>query len=119
MNYFTINGVDYSGLVSKMKVGYETLISDNSSTNANGDTVFDIINTKRRLSITFRPMSDSEMNSLLTALEGFVVEVGFLNPKTKGIIIMNAYTNTPEPEFYTIQSNKVMYKSMSLNFIEL
>ena len=49
MTIFKINNVDFSDLVSGLKVGYETLVSDKSGRNANGDTVIDIINTKRKL----------------------------------------------------------------------
>lgn len=34
MVIFKINNVDFSGLVTGLKVGYETLVSDNSGRNA-------------------------------------------------------------------------------------
>ena len=46
MIYFKINNTDFSHLVSSLKVGYETLVSDNSGRNAAGNTVIDIINRK-------------------------------------------------------------------------
>ena len=39
MSYLKINGVEYSSIVSGLKVGYETLVSDKSGRNAAGDTV--------------------------------------------------------------------------------
>ena len=44
MSYLKINGTDVSDLVKSLKIGYETLVSDNSGRNANGDTVIDVIN---------------------------------------------------------------------------
>ena len=116
--YFTINNKDFSGLVSGLKVGFETLVSDKSGRNAAGDTVIDIINKKIKLYITFRHTTNSEMESLLAAINDYVVSVQFLNPKTNELTTIQAYTGTPEPEYYTI-SDKTIYKPMSLNFIEL
>ena len=116
--YFKINGVDFSHLVSELKVGFEVLVSDSSGRNANGDTVIDIVNRKAKVYVTFRHTTQAEMKALLSAVEGYVVNVSFLNPKTNEFKTISAYIGTPEPEYYTI-SNKTIFKPMSLNFIEL
>ena len=116
--YFKINDTDFSHLVSGLKVGYETLVSENSGRNANGDTVIDVINHKIKVYITFRHTTNSEMAELLAAIDDYVVSVSFLNPQTNALSTITAYTGTPEPEYYTI-SDKTIYKPMSLNFIEL
>ena len=117
--YFKINNTDFSHLVSGMRIGFETLVSDNSGRNANGDTVIDVINNKVKVYITFRHMTDTEMNSLLAAINDYVVNVSFRNPKSGTLKTITAYTGTPEPEYYTIQDNLVIYNPMELNFIEL
>lgn len=119
MNYLKINGTDFSSLISGLKIGYETLVSDNSGRNANGDTVVDVINRKIKLYATLRHTFQDEMESFLSAIESYVVEVSFLDSKTKALRTITAYTGTPEPEYYTIQPGNVIYKPMSLNFIEL
>jgi hypothetical protein len=116
--YFKINNKDFSDLVSGLKVGYETLVSDKSGRNAAGDTVIDIINRKIKVYITFRHTTNAEMKSLLDAIKDYVVSVQFLDPKTNTLSTIQAYTGTPEPEYYTI-SDKTIYKPMNLNFIEL
>ena len=118
MYYLKINGKDFSGLVSGLKVGFETLVSDESGRNANGDTVIDIVNRKKKVYLTLRHTTNDEMASFLAAIDDYVVEVDFLNPRTKTMGSITAYTGTPEPEYYTI-SDKTIYKPMSLNFIEL
>lgn len=118
MAYLKINNVDYSSLVSGLKIGYETLVSDNSGRNAAGNTVIDVINRKIKVYVTLRHTTREEMNSFLNAIKDYVVDVTFLNPETNALTTVNAYTGTPEPEYYTI-SNKTVYKPMSLNFIEL
>ena len=116
--YFKINDKDFSDLVSGLKIGYETLVSENSGRNAAGNTVIDVINKKIKVYVTFRHTTKAEMTSLLAAISGYVVTATFLDPTTNQMTSITAYTGTPEPEYYTI-SNKTIYKPMSLNFIEL
>lgn len=116
--YFKINDTDYSHLVSGLKVGFETLVSDNSGRNAAGNTVLDVINKKVKLYITLRHTTEEEMRAFLNAISEYVVNASFLNPTTNTLTTITAYTGTPEPEYYSI-SNKTIYKPMSLNFIEL
>jgi hypothetical protein len=117
--YFKINNIDFSHLVSGLKIGYETLVSENSGRNANGDTVIDVVNTKHKVYVNFRYTTHAEMSEFLRAISDYVVDVSFRNPQTGALSIIKAYTGTPEPEYYTIQENKVIYKPMSINFIEL
>ena len=117
--YFKIGNNDFSNYVSGLKVGFEVLVSSDSGRNANGDTVIDVINRKRKVYVNFRYMTDLEMNSLLAAIEDYVVSVSFLDPKTKKLSTIQAYIGTPEPELYTVQSDRVIYKPMNLNFVEL
>lgn len=117
--YFMINNKDFSHLVSGLKVGYETLVSDKSGRNAAGDTVIDIVNRKIKVYVTLRHTTDTEMDSFLDAIRDYVVTVKFLNPETKALTTITTYTGTPEPEYYTIQSGTVIFKPMNLNFIEL
>lgn len=116
--YFSVNHNDFSDLVSGMKVGYEVLVSDNSGRNANGDTVIDIVNRKVKVYLTLRHTTNEEMAKFLKVIEDYVVEIEFLDPKTKSLQSVTAYIGTPEPEYYTI-SDKTIFKPLSLNFIEL
>lgn len=119
MSYLTINGYDASNLVKGLKVGYETLVSEDSGRNAAGDTVLDIINRKVKLYVTFRPMDGREMSSLLSAIGPYVVNVSFRDSRTNGITTINCYHGTPEPDYYWIHGNDVLYREFSFNFIEM
>jgi hypothetical protein len=119
MAYLRINNQDFSHIVNGLKIGKETLVSDDSGRNAAGDTVIDVINRKYKVYVNLRHTTGEEMDEFLTAISGYVVEVEFLNPFTSEVDSITAYTGTPEPEYYTIQDSKVIYKPMSLNFIEL
>lgn len=116
--YLTINGQDFSYIVSGLKVGYEVLVSDESGRNANGDTVIDIVNRKRKVYVTLRHTTTSEMQAFLNAVESYIVTIQYRDAKTNTLKSMTAYIGTPEPEYYTI-SDKTIYKPMNLNFIEL
>lgn len=119
MSFLTIGNTDVSDLVKSLKVGYETLVSDNSGRNANGDTVIDVINTKVKLQVVFRPMDSAEMARLLAAFESYVVDVTYRDVKSNSNKTITCYTGTPEPDYYFIHDNRVLYKDMSLNFIQL
>lgn len=119
MSYLTINGYDASSLVKGLKVGYETLVSEDSGRNAAGDTVLDIINRKVKLYVTFRPMDGSDMSSLLSSIGPYVVDVSYRDSKTNAIKTIHCYHGTPEPEYYWIHGNNVLYREFSFNFIEL
>ena len=119
MSYLIINNTDVSDLVKNMKVGYETLVSDKSGRNANGDTVVDVINKKVKLQVIFRPMESDDMANLLASIEDYVVSVTYRDVKTNSNKTITCYTGTPEPEYYFIHENRVLYKEMNLNFIQL
>jgi hypothetical protein len=118
MAYFRIGGTDFSHLVSGMKVGFETLVSDKSGRNAAGYTVVDPIATKRKVYLTLRHTTAEEMEAFMEAIKDYVVFITFLNPQTQVLTTIECYTGTPEPEYYTI-SDRTIFKPMSLNFIEL
>ena len=119
MAYFKVNNTDLSNLVQGMKIGYETLVADGSGRNANGDTVLDIINKKVKVYVTFRPMDGSDMRKLMDAIDPYVVNVTFLDSRNNAMTTVNCYTGTPNPEYYWVHNNNVLYKSFELNFIEL
>lgn len=119
MTYLKLNDVDVSSYVKGLKVGYETLVSADSGRNANGDTVIDIVNQKAKIYVIFRPMEDDEMTTVLSAIENYVIPVTYLDSKTNALKTVSCYHSTPEPEYYFIHSNRVLYREMSLDFIEL
>lgn len=119
MTYLKINGTDVSYLVKSLKVGYETLVADNSGRNAAGNTVLDVVNKKVKLYVGFRPMDDVDMKKLLATFDNYVIPVSYLDSKTNTIKTITCYTGTPEPEYYWVLNDKVLYKAMELNFIEM
>lgn len=114
-----IGNTDVSHLVKNLKIGYETLVADSSGRNANGDTVIDIVNKKAKVYVTFRAMTSLEMKTLLEAIESYIVNITYRDAKTNSNKTIQCYTGTPEPDYYFIHNDRVMYREMSLNFIQL
>lgn len=119
MSYLKLNGVDVSNLVKGLKIGYETLVAENSGRNANGDTVLDVINRKKKVYGTFRPMDENDMKKLMSAVSPFVIPVEYRDSETNTLKTITCYTGTPEPEYYWIHGDSCLYKEMNLNFIEM
>ena len=119
MAILKINNVDVSGLVSGLKVGYETLVSETSGRNAAGDMIIDTksLNVKRKLYVTLRHTTFAEMQTFLGAISNFTVSVSYLDPRNNLMQTMSAYTGTPEPEYFNV--SKTIFKPLNLNFIEL
>ena len=117
MNYFKINGTDFSLFVNELKVN--KVHNYNSQTNAEGNAVVDYINSKRQIEVGIIPLDDADATTLLNAVDAFNVSVGFRNPLTNDIETINCVIPDTNVEYYTIQENKVMYKAFTLKFIEL
>lgn len=118
MAYLKINDNDYSNLVKELVI--KKSVNYNAQTNAAGDTVVDYINSKRNISVKFIPMNADDMVRLQTDLDKFSVSITFLNPQTN-LLVENVPCIIPnnDADYYTIQSNRVLYKEFSLEFIEL
>lgn len=117
MQYFKINGVDFSKYVSALKVGKTANYT--SQVNANGDSVVDYINTKRALEVGIIPLNQEAMINLQNVIDNFNVTVSFLNPSTGLVESIDAIIPTDEIEYYTIQNNNVFFKAYNIKIMEL
>lgn len=118
MAYFKIGDTDFSSMVSELKVNKFTNYT--AQTNAAGDTVVDYISQKREIEVGIIAINDSKMKQLLTAIDGFNVSISFRNPLTGSLEEgVNCIVPDSNVEYYTIQSNKVLYKAFKLKFTEL
>lgn len=118
MAYFKIGENDYSLYVNELKIS--SAANYNAQTNAAGDTVVDFVNTKREIEVGIIPLNAAAMASLLADIEAFNVSISFLNPKTK-VLETNVNCIIPDNtvEYYTIQTDNVMFNGFNLKFIEL
>ena len=118
MAFFKIGDKDFSNYCQELTIEYRPLY--NSQTNAAGNTVVDMINTKRTIEVTFRPMNNTEMAELLNAVSQFDVSISYREPKTNVLVSnIDCLVDDVAAEYYTIQANKVLYNTTKLIFEEL
>lgn len=118
MAYFKMNGTDFSRYVNQLKV--ERKANYNAQTNAAGDTVVDYINHKRTIEVGIIPVDKEAMEALQNVINELNVSISYTDPKT-GALVENVNCILPDNkvEYYTIQTNKVMFNAFTLKFIEL
>lgn len=118
MSYFKIGDKDFSLFVNQLTVNRAA--NYNAQTNAAGNTVVDLINHKRTIDVGFIPMDGADMVALQNAINAFNVSISFINPLTGGLEEgINCIIPSSGVDFYTIQIGKVMYKTFTLQFVEL
>lgn len=115
--YFKIGNNNYSNYVQGLKVTKQHKYT--SSTNAAGNTVVDYINAKRKLDVTFIPMFDDEAIHILNDIDDMVVTCSFLNPLTNGLDTITGIIPKNNIEYYTIQSDRVIYQKFKISIEEL
>lgn len=118
MAYFKVGNTDFSNIVSGLKVTKSQKY--NSQTNAAGNTVVDLINRKRTIEVEIIPLKEAEAQALLNAVEEFNVSISYREPTTGSLVEgVNCIISSNDVEYYTIQSNKVLFKEITLKFTEL
>ena len=117
MEYLKINQIDFSMYCNSLKV--DTTFNYNAQTNAAGNTVVDWMGYKRSIEVGIIPLNDATMASLMTELNKFHVALSFRNPQTNELNTIYCIVPTSNIEYYTIQANNVLYKAMTITFMEL
>ena len=119
-SYFKINGVDFSNYVNELKI--KKSANYNAQTNAAGDTVVDLLNTKRQIEVGIITLDESKARELLTAVEGFNVLISYRDPRTLGEDVLeevNCIIPSTDVDYYTIRTSKAMLNEFKLKFTEL
>lgn len=79
---FRLNGTDYYTLLSGYKVEYKKVLGPNSYVSLDGTIYEDVIARKMVLDVEFRPMTSTELKSLVTVCQNDTLTVIFTDPKT-------------------------------------
>lgn len=118
MAYFKINNHDYSMYVNTLIVTKKPIYK--SATNAAGNTVVKYIATKRTFTVGIIPLDAAAMAALQADLNAFQVTVDYRDPETNTLVEdVKCIIPINEVEYYTIQAEKVMYKSFLITIQEL
>lgn len=116
-----IGDLDVSPYLTSYKVGLNTIVSDDSGRNAQGDNLIEIVTKTPKVKIFcgFSPMTQTEMTAFLAAIGPFIVSVQYYDSRTGQIKTTTVNTGTPEQELYPNMGGEEIYKPFDLNFIEL
>lgn len=114
-----IGSLDVTQWLQSFDVEYEVLLSDKSGRNARGNNRVEIVNRKDKLLCAFNPMPAQQAKQLLAAIEPYVVNVTYLNPKTGSEKSIRAYISTPTVGYLRLAPGQTFMKEFTLNFIEM
>lgn len=117
MAYFKIGSTDFSNVASGLQISYKHKYKAKES--ALGNTTIDYITRKRTVAVDIIPIDDTQMQTLLAAVDAFSVSIQVLEPKTKALATISAKVNDYTVAYYTIQETKTSYQKFSLVFEEL
>lgn len=119
MALLTIGGVAQK-TPSEFKVSINDVDSPNTTRNANGELMRDRIAVKRKIEMKFPPMSQSEMSSLLTAVQPVFFDVTYQDPMD-GMATRTFYVgdrSIPMYRFGNGTTTQILWENVSFNLIE-
>ena len=118
MEFFKINGIDFSQLANSLLVTKN--YNYNVQQNAHGDTVADFLAAKRIITVGIIPLSAEKLLPLLNEVDKFSVTLSFLDPHKNAIEeAVPCIITTDGVEAYTLQQGNKQYKGLVLSFQEL
>ena len=119
MAYIKIGGIDCSQWCNELKITSNK--NYNAQTNASGDTVIDLIKTKRTIEVGLIQLDTSAAFKGLLAklLEGNSIIIEYQDPITDALVSVVCFIADDTIDYYTIQTNKITYKPFKLKFTEL
>lgn len=110
-----INGVDIATPKS-----YEATVTDldgESNRNANGELIRDRIAVKRKLNLEWGPLTQTEIQTLLSAVSSVFFTVTFPDPQS-GMITKTMYVGDRTAPAYQYINGEVKWQGLKMNFIE-
>ncbi|MEN8079150.1 DUF6711 family protein [Clostridioides difficile] len=88
-----------------------------SNRNAQGDMIRDRIAVKRKISLEWPPLTQSESSTLLNAVSSVYFTVTFPDPKD-GMITKTMYVGDRTTPAYQFKDGQVKWSGLKMNFIE-
>lgn len=104
----------------EFSVGLQDIDADSSGRNASGQMVRDVITKKVKLEMKWGSLSDSEISSLLKAVDGKFFSVTYPDPKVGGQSTKTFYAgDRTSPSYSWNDKYKSMkWEGLSMNFVE-
>lgn len=111
----SINGV----AIATPKV-FEVAVSDldgESNRNANGELIRDRIAVKRKINLEWGPLTQVEIQTLLSSVSSVFFTVTFPDPMS-GVITKTMYVGDRTAPAYQYINGEVKWQGLKMNFIE-
>lgn len=104
----------------EFSVAYQTIDSDTSGRNANGEMVRDIIAEKVKLECKWGPLSDDEIKVILSNINSAFFTVNYPDAKTGGQVTKTFYCGDRSAPSYSWNDKfkQLKWEGLSVNFIE-
>lgn len=111
----SINGV----AIATPKV-YEATVTDldgETNRNANGGLIRDRIAVKRKINLEWGPLTQSEIQTLLSVVSSVFFTVTFPDPMS-GVVTKTMYVGDRTAPAYQYVNGEVKWQGLKMNFIE-
>lgn len=99
---------------------YEVTVSDldgESNRNAKGELIRDRIAVKRKLNLEWRPLTQTEIQTLLNSVSDVFFTVTFPDPEL-GMITKTMYVGDRTAPAYQFVNGEIKWQGLKMNFIE-
>ena len=116
MEYFKLNGVDFSRSVSSLEVN--TIHNSKTRTNAAGNMNVKYINSKKVLTVGIIPLEAAVAKSLLYELNKFEVVVTYLEPETQAMETIDCIVPSNNVKYYRIRADRTLMDAYTITFTE-
>lgn len=116
MNYFVLNGIDFSRYVNSLQV--DTVHNSKNRMNAAGTLNVKPINSKKVITVGIIPLDASIASELITELNKFQVTITYLDPELNSLKTINCIVPDNSISYYTIRADKVMTQAYTVTFTE-
>lgn len=104
----------------EFSVGLQTIDADSSGRNASGTMIRDVITEKVKLEMSWGPLSDSEVSTILNRVSSDFFSVTYPDPKVGGMVTKTFYVGDRTAPSYSWNNkfNMLKWEGLSMNFVE-
>lgn len=112
--------ISINGVAIATPKTFEATVSDldgESNRNADGELIRDRIAVKRKLNLEWGPLTQSEIQTLLSAVSSVFFTVTFPDPMS-GVVTKTMYVGDRTAPAYQYVNGEVKWQGLKMNFIE-
>ena len=102
---------------SDMLVGIQDLVD--AARNAKGNMMIEFINTKAKISLQWKYLSQTQLSSVLTAIRRPGFSVTYTDPETNATRTATFYVSDRNTGIMDVQGGVIRYQDVKFDFIEM